>query len=196
MHQDPSIDCAISFIRVLFDGNSDGHDFSHSMRVYRTAMLIADSEPSCNRLIVALAALLHDADDPKLFRTDSNANARKFLSSRGLDPAAIDEICLVINAVSFSKNKGKRPESIEAMIVQDADRLDALGAVGIARTFAYGGKHDRTPDSSILHFYEKLLTLKDLMNTKKAKELAEKRHRYMEGFLQEWREETADFICR
>ncbi len=196
MHQDPSIDCAISFIHVLFDGNSDGHDFSHSMRVYRTAMLIADSEPSCNRLIVALAALLHDADDPKLFRTDSNANARKFLSSRGLDPAAIDEICLVINAVSFSKNKGKRPDSIEAMIVQDADRLDALGAVGIARTFAYGGKHDRTPDSSILHFYEKLLTLKDLMNTKKAKELAEKRHRYMEGFLQEWREETADFICR
>lgn len=190
MQQERAIDDAISFICTLFDGNSDGHDFSHSMRVYRNAMLIADSEPLCNRLIVALAALLHDTDDPKLFCTENNANARKFLTSRNLSPDVVDEICLAINAVSFSKNKGKPPESREAMIVQDADRLDALGAVGIARTFAYGGKHDRTLDSSILHFYEKLLTLKDLMNTQTAKKIAEDRHRFMELFLQEWTEET------
>ena len=97
-----------------------------------------------------------------------------------------DRICETVNAVSFSKNKGKRPGTAEGRIVQDADRLDAMGAVGIARTFAYGGSHGRKPEGSIEHFYEKLLLLKDMMNTDKGRELAETRHAFMEEFLREW----------
>ena len=92
--------------------------------------------------------------------------------------------------VSFSKNRGKKPESIEGQIVQDADRLDAIGAIGIARTFAFGGKHGRSPEDSIAHFHEKLLLLKDMMNTDTAKLLAEDRHNFMQDFLQEWDREV------
>ncbi len=187
--QNRIIEEAIEYIRTLFRGNSDGHDFDHTMRVYRTAMEIADSEPHCDRQIVALAALLHDADDCKLFETENNANARAFLDSQKIDEATAVQICMAINSVSFSKNKGRRPQLIEGRIVQDADRLDAIGAIGIARTFAYGGKHGRTLDSSIEHFHEKLLLLKAMMHTEKAKELAESRHAFMEGFLKEWEKE-------
>ena len=189
MQQEKIIEEAISFVRTLFTGNSDGHDFEHSMRVYHNAMVIADTEPQCNRLIVALASLLHDTDDQKLFSTENNENARMFLDSQGIGADMTDEICLTINSVSFSKNRDKHPESLEAMIVQDADRLDAIGAIGIARTFAYGGKHKRSLDSSVEHFYEKLLLLKGLMNTQKAKEIAENRHLFMEYFLNEWKKE-------
>lgn len=180
---------ATEYIRTLFQGNSDGHDFDHTMRVYRTAMEIADSEPDCDRQIVALAALLHDADDYKLFATADNANARAFLDSQNVDEATAIKICTTINSVSFSKNRDKCPELLEGKIVQDADRLDAIGAIGIARTFAYGGKHGRTLDSSIAHFHEKLLLLKAIMHTEKAKEMAESRHAFMESFLQEWENE-------
>ena len=180
---------ATEYIRTLFQGNSDGHDFDHTMRVYRTAMEIADSEPDCDRQIVALAALLHDADDYKLFATADNANARAFLDSKNVDEATAIKICTTINSVSFSKNRDKCPELLEGKIVQDADRLDAIGAIGIARTFAYGGKHGRTLDSSIAHFHEKLLLLKAMMHTEKAKEMAESRHAFMESFLQEWENE-------
>ena len=105
-------------------------------------------------------------------------------------PETADRICEAVNAVSFSKNKGKRPDTPEGRIVQDADRLDAVGAIGIARTFAYGGKHGRAPEDSIAHFHEKLLLLKDMMNTEKAKGLAEGRHAFMEAFLREWDAET------
>ena len=189
------IEEAIKYIQTLFQGNSDGHDFDHTMRVYRTAMEIADSEPRCNRLIVALAALLHDADDYKLFETKNNANARAFLDSQNADEATALQICMAINSVSFSKNKGRCPELLEGKIVQDADRLDAIGAIGIARTFAYGGKHGRTLDSSIEHFHEKLLLLKAMMHTEKAKELAESRHAFMESFLQEWEKEQGSNEC-
>ena len=148
---------ATEYVRTLFQGNSDGHDFDHTMRVYRTAMEIADSEPSCDRQIVALAALLHDADDSKLFATADNANARAFLDSQNVDEATVKKICTAINSVSFSKNRDRYPELPEGRIVQDADRLDAIGAIGIARTFAYGGKHGRTLDSSIEHFHENAL---------------------------------------
>ena len=140
--------------------------------------------------MVALGALLHDADDHKLFHTENNANARRFLTEQGVDPETADRICGAINAVSFSQNRGKRPETIEGQLIQDADRLDAIGAVGIARTFAYGGKHGRTPEDSIAHFHEKLLLLKDLMNTEQAKALAEERHAFMEAFLRQWDRET------
>ena len=190
------IEEAIEYIRTLFQGNSDGHDFDHTMRVYHTAMEIADSEPRCNRQIVALAALLHDADDYKLFETKNNANARAFLDSQNVDEATALQICMAINSVSFSKNKGRCPELLEGKIVQDADRLDAIGAIGIARTFAYGGKHGRTLDSSIEHFHEKLLLLKAMMHTEKAKELAESRHAFMESFLQEWEKEQSSNECK
>lgn len=180
---------AMEYVRTLFQGNSDGHDFDHTMRVYCTAMEIAETEPSCDKLIVALAALLHDADDYKLFETKNNANARIFLDSQNVDEATKVRICMAINSVSFSKNKGKCPELLEGKIVQDADRLDAIGAIGIARTFAYGGKHGRSLDSSIEHFHEKLLLLKGMMHTEKAKEMAEDRHAFMESFLQEWEKE-------
>ena len=185
-----TIDTAKEYIERLFAGNADGHGLDHSMRVYKNAMLLAETEPTADRFIVALSALLHDADDYKLFQTENNANARNFLKSANVDPETTDRICEVINSVSFSKNRGKKPETIEGQIVQDADRLDAIGAIGIARTFAFGGKHNRSLESSIDHFHEKLLLLKDMLNTEKAKELAENRHRFMEQFLKEWEKET------
>ena len=184
------IDAAIEYIRRLFAENADGHGLEHALRVYRTALHLAKSAPAADPLVVALGALLHDADDHKLFHTEHNANARRFLTEQGGDPETADRICGAINAVSFSQNRGKRPETIEGQLIQDADRLDAIGAVGIARTFAYGGKHGRTPEDSIAHFHEKLLLLKDLMNTEQAKALAEERHAFMEAFLRQWDRET------
>ena len=181
---------AIGYVRKLFAGNADGHGIDHTLRVWRNAMLIAETEPECDRETVSLAALLHDADDHKLFATENNANARRFLEDHGITGEKAERICEAVNSVSFSKNRGKRPETPEGRIVQDADRLDAIGAVGIARTFAYGGKHSRTPEDSIEHFHEKLLLLKDMMNTEKAKELAGARHAFMEEFLREWDAET------
>ena len=187
-----TIDAAKEYIKVLFAENSDGHGYDHSMRVYRNALLIAESYPEADNAVISLSALLHDADDYKLFRTENNANARQFLETEQVDAETIDRICEVINSVSFSKNKGTRPDTIEGQIVQDADRLDAIGAIGIARTFAFGGKHDRSLESSIEHFYEKLLLLKDMMNTEKAKGLAESRHAFMKEFLNEWERESRD----
>ena len=184
------IDAAIEYIRQLFAENADGHGLEHALRVYRTALYLAKSAPAADPLVVALGALLHDADDHKLFHTENNANARRFLTEQGVDAETADRICGAINAVSFSQNRGKRPETIEGQLIQDADRLDAIGAVGIARTFAYGGKHGRTPEASIAHFHEKLLLLRDLMNTEQAKELAEERHAFMEAFLRQWDRET------
>ena len=143
---------AEEYVRELFAGNSDGHGLEHTLRVYRLAMRIADAEP-CDRQTAGLAAMLHDADDHKLFHTQNNANARAFL-------------------------------------VQDADRLDAIGAVGIARTFAFGGGHGRTPEQSLSHFEEKLLLLKDLMNTETGRSMAMERHAFMELFLKQWQRET------
>ena len=185
------LDEAVRFIAELYQGNSDGHGFDHSMRVYRSALLIAEAEESCDRETVALAALLHDADDYKLFSTENNANARAFLTAHQVPPERIETKCAAINSVSFSKNRGKRPGSVEGQIVQDADRLDAIGAIGVARTFAYGGGHGRTLEESVRHFHEKLLLLKDLMNTSKAREMAESRHLFMLSFLAEWEKENA-----
>ena len=179
------IENAIKYIGDLFQDNTDGHDINHSLRVYNNAMNIAAAYSSCDKMVVALAALLHDVDDHKLFRTVNNENARKFLSSQDIEQEKIDLICNLINSVSFSKNRGNTPECIEGKIVQDADRLDAIGAIGIARTFAYGGKNGRTLTLSVQHFYDKLLLLKYEMNTKEAKEIANNRHSFMEMFLNE-----------
>lgn len=178
-------DRAMQYIKELFRNNSGGHDADHTLRVYRNAMLIAENEPACNQFVVEMAALLHDADDHKLFHTIDNENARIFLHDNQVPEDEINEICSVINSVSFSSNKDKTPDTLEGMIVQDADRLDAIGAVGIARTFAYGGEHGRPLWESVQHFYDKLLLLKDLMNTETAKKIAERRHLYLESFLKE-----------
>ena len=182
---------AIEYVRELFAGNSDGHGFDHAMRVYRNAVTIADGE-ECDATVVALAALLHDADDPKIFDTRDNANARSFLDDAGVGPETAERVIRAINSVSFSKNRGKTPETAEGRIVQDADRLDAIGAVGIARTFAYGGAHGRSLDESVKHFHEKLLLLKDMMNTETGRRLAAVRHSFLEAFLRELEEETGE----
>lgn len=184
------IDAAIEYVKVLFRDNAGGHDVSHTMRVYRNALKIAEQEPLCDLEIVSLGALLHDADDHKLFRTENNANARAFLTEQNIAPERIEMICRVINSVSFSKNRGRHPDTLEGKIVQDADRLDALGAVGVARTFAYGGEHGRDLESSVAHFHEKLLLLKDEMNTETGRTLAEKRHEFLVAFLEEYARET------
>ena len=189
--QDELTGAAVDYARALFAGNADGHGFDHTMRVYRNAMEIAREE-DCDRQIVALAALLHDADDPKLFSTADNANARAFLNSHGADEEMTERILAAVNAVSFSKNRDRKPDTVEGQIVQDADRLDAIGAIGIARTFAYGGGHGRGLEDSIGHFHEKLLLLTDLMNTLTAKSMAAERHRFMLDFLREWARETGE----
>ena len=184
------IDEAINYIRELFAENADGHGFEHAMRVYRNALLIAETEPEADRLVVSLGALLHDADDHKLFATKNNANARRFLQDNHVPEQTIDRICEVIDSVSFSRNRGKAPETPEGRVVQDADSLDAMGAVGIARTFAYGGEHGRPMRESVGHFHDKLLKLKDLMNTEAGRRMAEERHAFLEEFLDRDREET------
>ena len=187
---DQLIEDAIAYVNDLFRDNSGGHDAEHTLRVYRNALKIAKYEPECDMEIVILAALLHDADDHKLFATENNANARAFMAGRSIPEDRIERVCRVINSVSFSKNKDRKPDTIEAMVVQDADRLDAMGAVGIARTFAYGGEHGRPMEESLQHFHDKLLRLKDLMNTETGKQLAEERHAFLEAFLQEYARET------
>ena len=179
------IEEAIAYIKELFRGNAGGHGADHTLRVYHNAMHISAGEPGCDREIVALSALLHDADDHKLFQTENNANARAFLEKNYVPTDRIEWICDTVNAVSFTRNRGRILENIEGKIVQDADRLDALGAVGIARTFAYGGEHGRPLEESVQHFHEKLLLLKDMMNTETAKELAERRHDFLVMFLNE-----------
>lgn len=187
---DEVIQAAKEYISNLFKGNADGHDAEHSIRVYQNACRIAVRYPEADLRVVSLAALLHDADDHKLFNTEDFQNARTFLISQNVDSSVIERICEVIGGVSFSKNRGKKTETIEGKIVQDADRLDAMGAIGIARTFAYGGKNGRPLESSLQHFDDKLLLLKDEMNTEEARRLAEVRHKYMLDFLSEYQEEN------
>lgn len=180
---------AMDFVSDLLENNSGGHDTAHSLRVYKNALEIAENEPGCDMTVVSLAALLHDVDDHKLFDHENNENAREFLSNSGVSNEKIEEICSVINSVSFSKNRGKKPETLEGKIVQDADRLDAMGAIGIARTFAYGGEHGRSIEESVMHFHEKLLFLKDEMNTESARKIADSRHAFLEEFLSHYYEE-------
>lgn len=183
--KDKIIASAFNYIEDLFKNDFGGHDVEHSKRVYQNALLIAKCEPECDMFIVSLAALLHDVDDHKLFHTENNANARAFLESVQLDQNQIDRICELMNGISFSKNRGVRPETLEGKIVQDADRLDAIGAIGIARTFAFGGERKRPLSATVQHFYDKLLLLKDEMNTAEGKRIAELRHQLMVDFLYE-----------
>lgn len=189
MNNEELLNDAIDYASELLGKNSGGHDTAHSLRVYKNALKIAEKEAGCDLQVVSLAALLHDVDDHKIFNHENNENARAFLAGKNIPDSKIEEICSVINSVSFSKNRGKRPETIEGKIVQDADRLDALGAIGIARTFAFGGEHGRSIEESVQHFYDKLLVLKDELNTDTAKAIAAKRHEFLETYIAELKDE-------
>jgi len=195
-------------LRIRFAGDAGGHDYWHSIRVCRTAMSIAETE-DCDREIVALAALLHDTDDIKLFSSDNYAEARKILRECGYDNDTEQKVIAAISTVSFRGTDSVVPDTIEGKIVQDADRLDAIGAIGIARAFAFGGNRNRAmydpdilpvPDmdeetyrnsqsTTINHFHEKLLGLKDRMNTASAKRIAEQRDEFMRNYLKEFYDE-------
>jgi uncharacterized protein len=207
------IDTTILFVKKTLAQAEGGHDWFHIERVYKNALLIAESE-NCDLEIVQLGALLHDIADSKFYPDASGGDetigpkiARAFLESENVAPTTIDHVIAIIENISFKGgNVQKKISSIELDIVQDADRLDAIGAIGIARTFNYGGFKNRTlynpeiaPNLSmtkeqykknnaptINHFYEKLLLLKDKMNTKTGKKIAQERHRYMEGFLEQF----------
>lgn len=181
---DEIIKRAIDYLENIFTGNSDGHGANHSLRVYNNALNIRKAY-KCKALYVDLGALLHDVDDHKLFNNKNNENARKFLIENDFDSKVIEDIIEIINSVSFTKNKGTKPKTLEACIVQDADRLDAIGAIGVARTFMYSGNNGRGIEDSLKHFDEKLLLLKDMMNTDDAKRLAEERDSFMKEFLSE-----------
>ena len=206
------IEQAKQYIHTLFARDFSGHDVFHTLRVLHLAERLAQSE-GADLQTVQLAALLHDVDDRKLSpQTHANqGNARAFLQSQGMESQKIDEICRIIAQVSFKGTDTVAPDTLEGQCVQDADRLDAIGAIGIARTFAFGGSRGRkmydpaeppamnmdaaayakNEGHTINHFYEKLLLLRDMMNTPTARALAEDRHRYMEGFLAEFFAEWA-----
>ncbi|MEN9875087.1 MAG: hypothetical protein RLZZ529_84 [Bacteroidota bacterium] len=203
------IETTIQFVKATLAQAEGGHDWFHIERVYKNAVLIAASE-NCDLVIVQLGALLHDIADSKFHDGDETIGprtARTFLESEKVAPATIDHVIAIIENISFKGGRVERKfSSIELDIVQDADRLDAIGAIGIARTFNYGGFKNRalynpeiapnltmTKDEyknneapTINHFYEKLLLLKDKMNTTTGKQIAQDRHRYMEDFLEQF----------
>lgn len=191
------LDVMRDYVYNLFQDDATGHDFYHMERVARMAKTIAVEE-GADSFICESAAWLHDVGDKKLFTNPELARSdmNLFLSKIGLERNMIDQIYEAIDDVSFSK--GNIPAGLEGKIVQDADRLDAIGAIGIARVFAYGGTREqliyheeRTENTSIQHFYDKLLRLKNMMNTQTAKEIAEERHgfmeKYLDRFLLEWK---------
>lgn len=198
------IDAAAGWVQSQMVGEATGHDWWHVERVWRMARHLAEAEGAEVRL-VELAALLHDIEDFK-FSGDESASGRAaagWLRDQGVDEATVGHVVGIIDGLSFKSKDQPRLPTLEGRVVQDADRLDALGAIGIARTFAYGGwngtpLHDPTVPprlsmsgeeyrahrgTTVNHFYEKLLLLRDLMNTPTARRLADERHRYMEAFL-------------
>jgi len=193
-------------VENFFEHDTTGHDWWHVYRVTRLAIHIGTQE-GANLLLVEPAALVHDTDDWKLSGGVGYPNAIRMLETAGFPSSDVSNILEIVEQVSY-KGAGTdtTPHSIEAMVVQDADRLDAIGAIGIARAFAYGGSKHRpiylpnvepsfhgsfeeyksAKGHTINHFYEKLLLLKSRMNTATAKTLAEERHRFMEIFLEQF----------
>ena len=208
MYKTLMIEKTKEFVKNKLYGEGSGHDWFHIERVYNLAKYIAQKE-NANFFIVEMTALLHDIDDWKFSKSnDSNTTVtEKFLKSIEVDEESIKSIIRIIQTMSYKGGVvDSTQHTLEGKIVQDADRLDAIGAIGIARTFAYGGHKNRpiydpsikpmdfkdlnevknAENHTINHFYEKLLKLKDLMNTNTAKEIAEKRHKFMEDFLEEF----------
>lgn len=206
------IENTINFVKKQLKNAESGHNWFHMERVYNNALLIAKEE-TCDLEVVQLAALLHDIADSKFHDGDETVGpkvARDFLTSEKVSEETINHVVLIIENISFKGgNFEKKFTSKELEIVQDADRLDAIGAVGIARTFNYGGFKNReiyNPEiepnlnmskeeyknstaPTINHFYEKLLLLKDKMNTESGKKIAQQRHDFMETFLEQFYKE-------
>ena len=202
----------IEFVRKKLNDAEGGHDWFHIERVYRNTLLIAQTE-KVDITVVSLGALLHDIADSKFHNGDETVGPRMaitWLESQNADSGVIDHVIQIINNISFKGgNQAQKFRSLELDVVQDADRLDAIGAIGVARAFNYGGYKNRKlydPDiapnlnmtkeaykkstaPTINHFYEKLLLLKDRMNTETGRRLAENRHRYMESFLDQFYKE-------
>jgi uncharacterized protein len=209
MNNHQIIDATTNFVRATLKNAEGGHDWWHIHRVHTNAKRIAQTE-NCDLLTVELAALLHDIADSKFHNGDEEigaATAGNFLRSIAVDEAVIEHVQQIIRHISFKSGFDKPGfQSTELHIVQDADRLDAIGAIGIARTFSYGGfkgreiynpeiepnlnmskeEYKNSAAPSINHFYEKLLLLKDKMNTPSGKKLAEQRHAFMESYLQQF----------
>ena len=203
------IDKTIAFVKEKLDNAEGGHDWFHIERVYKNSILIAQEE-DCDLTVVKLGALLHDIADSKFYDGDETIGpktARTFLESENVFEETINHVINIIENISFKGgNFENKFSSKELEIVQDADRLDAIGAIGIARTFNYGGFKNRAlynpsiapnlnmskeeyknSDAPTLnHFYEKLLLLKDKMNTATGKKIALERHKYMENFLSQF----------
>lgn len=210
------------FIRDRLGDDASGHDWHHVDRVRRNAMIIGAAE-GADMFVTELAALLHDVADWKFHHGDEEAGPRvagEWLATHQTSPETIAAVQQVIREVSF-KGAGvqTKPSTLEGQVVQDADRLDAIGAIGVARTFAYGGHkgnpmydpsspptlHDsfeaykKNNGSTINHFYEKLLLLKERLNTATARQIAASRHRFMEEFLaqfyREWHGDDYRPVC-
>jgi len=212
MDNEKLIENTIKFVKIQLENAEGGHDWFHIERVYKNTMAIAKKE-QCNFLVCQLGALLHDIADSKFHGGDELIGpkiARNFLESHSVEGDIIGHVIQIIQNISFKGgNFQKEFNSIELQIVQDADRLDAIGAIGIARTFNYGGFKNRTiynPEiepiltmskeeyknseaPTVNHFYEKLLLLKDKMNTQSGKKIAQERHAFMEAFLEQFYKE-------
>ncbi|ALR31110.1 phosphohydrolase [Chryseobacterium sp. IHB B 17019] len=206
------IENTVEFVKEKLEGAEAGHDWFHIERVWKLSKKIAETE-ECNREVVELAALLHDIADPKFHNGDETIAlkvSREFLESQNASEDVVEKVLFIIKNISF-KNRGEVSKDlpIELKIVQDADRIDAIGAIGIGRTFNFGGfknnlmydpniapklnmskdEYKKSNGTTINHFYEKLLLLKDLMNTEKGKEIAEERHDFMLKFLDQFYKE-------
>ncbi len=206
------INKTIELVKQKLEGTESGHDWFHIERVWKLSLKIQEKEGG-DKLIIELAALLHDIADPKFHNGDETLASKivnDFLTEQNVDLETIQKVIFIIENMSF-KNRNDAPENLplELKIVQDADRLDAIGAIGIARTFNFGGyknnlmyhpdiepklnqtkeEYKKSNGTTINHFYEKLLLLKDLLNTKTAKEIAEHRHQFMLQFLDEFYKE-------
>ena len=209
MEQGNLISKTIGFVKETLKNAEGGHDWRHIERVHHNAKNIAETE-DCDSFVVELAALLHDIADPKFHNGDEEigpSKAAEILTSFCVDPSVIDHVVKIIRNMSFKASFGKVDfNSRELDVVQDADRLDAIGAIGIARAFSYGGykgrefynpeilpnlnmskeEYKNTSAPTINHFYEKLLLLKGKMNTVTGKHLAEERHQFMEKYLDQF----------
>ena len=213
MNKKKVVQNTIHFVKKTLDRSEGGHDWFHINRVYKNALLIAKNE-KVDIFVVQLGALLHDIADAKFYHGDESIGpkkARDFLESQQVEETVISHIENIILFISYksSFDHNRSFSSPELNVIQDADRLDAIGAIGIARCFNYGGfknrslydptiepnlemtkeQYKKSTAPTINHFYEKLLLLKDKMNTKTGQLLAKERHRYMEGFLQQFYEE-------
>jgi uncharacterized protein len=210
MEQQKIIEATTTFVKNILQHDSSGHDWWHIERVRKAALQIGEKE-NANLFVVEMAALLHDVADEKLNKSEEEGlmKVRNWLSSLQITESEQEEVIEIISTMSFKGGSRPPMKTIEGQVVQDADRLDAIGAIGIARTFAYAGSHGdliydpelpfrdsmtkeeyrNGKSTAVNHFYEKLLKLKDTLNTNAAKKAAQERHDFMTAFLDQFYKE-------